>query len=110
MKKLALLAGVGIGYVLGTRAGRERYDQIAEKASKVWGDPRIQQKVEDVKTHAPEMASKVTESAKSVTDKAKSKVGGSEGNGDSGDLGSGVMGDESGSYSTGYGPGGERLP
>lgn len=99
MKKLALLVGAGIGYVLGTRAGRERYDQIAEKASKLWGDPRVQQKVEEVRTHAPEMANKVSESAKSVTDKAKSKVSGDDGGSESEE-----------SFSNGYGPGGERLP
>ena len=28
MKKMSLLVAGGIGYVLGTRAGRERYEQI----------------------------------------------------------------------------------
>lgn len=28
--KLRFLAGIGLGYLLGTRAGRERYDQILE--------------------------------------------------------------------------------
>ncbi len=102
MRKLPLLVGAAIGYVLGTRAGRERYDQIAEKASKLWGDPRVQQKVEEVRTQAPEVASKVTETAKSVTDKAKAKV-----TGDSGDEGSGS---EEGSAANAYGPGGDRLP
>jgi hypothetical protein len=35
VKKLTLLAGVAIGYVLGSRAGRERYEQIKAGASKV---------------------------------------------------------------------------
>jgi hypothetical protein len=30
MKKLMTLAVFGLGYVLGTRAGRERYEQIRE--------------------------------------------------------------------------------
>lgn len=30
--KLTLLCAFGIGYVLGTRAGRDRYDQIRELA------------------------------------------------------------------------------
>lgn len=32
--KLRTLAVFGIGYVLGTRAGRERYDQIREAAKR----------------------------------------------------------------------------
>ena len=33
--KTGILIGVGIGYVLGARAGRERYEQIRAGASKV---------------------------------------------------------------------------
>ena len=58
--KLTLLAGFGAGYVLGARAGRDRYDQIARKAQALWRDPRVQEKagqaqqlVKD-KTPAPE--------------------------------------------------------
>ena len=31
--KTGILIGVGIGYVLGTRAGRERYEQIRTQAT-----------------------------------------------------------------------------
>jgi hypothetical protein len=41
--KLAVLAGVGVGYVLGTRAGRERYEQICDGARRLWQDPRVSQ-------------------------------------------------------------------
>jgi hypothetical protein len=44
--KLSLLFAFGAGYVLGTKAGRERYDQIAGKAQEVWRDPRVQEKAE----------------------------------------------------------------
>src|SRR3954447_24736610 len=44
MLKLIILAALGAGYVLGARAGRERYDQIASKTQQVWRDPRIQRK------------------------------------------------------------------
>ena len=43
--KLTLLIGFGAGYVLGARSGRERYDQIADKAQKLWRDPAVQDKV-----------------------------------------------------------------
>lgn len=46
MKKFALLIAAGIGYVLGTKAGRERYEQIRGAAKKVTDDPRVQQKAQ----------------------------------------------------------------
>ncbi len=33
--KFGIVVGAGLGYQLGTRAGRERYEQIKEAASKV---------------------------------------------------------------------------
>lgn len=42
--KLAVLAGLGAGYVLGTKAGRERYEQIKNGVGRLWQDPRVQQK------------------------------------------------------------------
>jgi hypothetical protein len=42
--KLAVLAGVGVGYVLGTRAGRQRYEQMRAGARRLWQDPRVAEK------------------------------------------------------------------
>ena len=44
--KVLLIVGLGVGYVLGARAGRERYDQIAEAVGKVWKSPRVQKQVD----------------------------------------------------------------
>lgn len=63
--KLMLAAGIGIGYVLGTRAGRERYDQMKNKAQAVWQDPRTQDKVHQARDVAGE---KVEQAAHSVQD------------------------------------------
>jgi len=75
MKKLLLLAAGGIGYVLGTRAGRERYEQIAGLATKVKNDPRVQdaahQAAETAKTQAPVVKDKVAAAASSAADKVK---------------------------------------
>jgi hypothetical protein len=49
MKKLMTLAAFGLGYVLGTRAGRERYEQIRElahTASKNLDAPGMKQHLE----------------------------------------------------------------
>lgn len=43
--KLLFVAGAAVGYVLGARAGRKRYEQIRAGASKVWETPGIQRQV-----------------------------------------------------------------
>ena len=73
MKKLLLLAAAGVGYVLGARAGRERYQQIMGTVDKVKSDPRVQQKaqqaVDTARHQAPVMADKVTSAASAAAAK-----------------------------------------
>ena len=68
--KILLVVGVGIGYVLGTRAGREKYDQMKAAVDKFWSDPRVKKQVdtaqEFVKDKAPEVAEFVADGAKKV--------------------------------------------
>jgi hypothetical protein len=40
--KLSFIAGFGAGYVLGARAGRERYEQIRKSWDNAKDDPRLQ--------------------------------------------------------------------
>ena len=47
--KVGLVIGLGVGYVLGSRAGRERYEQIKEQALKVWQLDPVQKQVDKVK-------------------------------------------------------------
>lgn len=47
--KAAVVVGLVAGYVLGARAGRERYEQIKAQAGKVWDQPVVQGQVEKVK-------------------------------------------------------------
>lgn len=54
--KLGLIVGLGVGYVLGTRAGRERYEQIADAAQKVWHLDPVQHQVEKFKDVAKSSA------------------------------------------------------
>lgn len=42
MAKFSFLAGFGAGYVLGARAGRERYEQIRRGWEHAKDDPRLQ--------------------------------------------------------------------
>jgi hypothetical protein len=79
VKKLPLLAAAAVGYVLGTRAGRERYEQIKSGAQKIARDPRVQSashKAQDAvasqAAHAAEVAKdKVTDVASTAADKVR---------------------------------------
>jgi len=68
--KILFLTGLGVGYVLGTRAGRERYESIKRAASKLWNDPRLQKQVDTaeafVKDKAPDVAEFALDGAKKV--------------------------------------------
>jgi hypothetical protein len=73
MKKLTLLIAGGVGYVLGARAGRERYDQIKRAATRVKEDPRVQEKAHQAadlaKDKAPVVKDKVASAASTAADK-----------------------------------------
>lgn len=47
--KIAFVLGAAVGYVLGTRAGRERYEQIKRGAQHVWNTEPVQRGVTLVK-------------------------------------------------------------
>jgi hypothetical protein len=70
--KISFLVGLGAGYVLGARSGRERYDQIATKAQGLWRDPRVQEKVAQTGQLAKDKAG---EASSKLTDKVSETVG-----------------------------------
>ena len=41
--KLMFLTGLAAGFVLGSRAGREKYEEIRLNAKKVWESPSVQE-------------------------------------------------------------------
>lgn len=53
MGKLSLALGIGVGYVLGSRAGRARYEQIQQAATRLTGRPEVQQAVGKVRDSLP---------------------------------------------------------
>jgi hypothetical protein len=77
--KIMFIFGLAVGYLFGTRAGRERYEQIKAGAEKVWQDPRVQRQVDTVegfvKDKAPDLAGKATSAAKNVASTVRSGRG-----------------------------------
>ena len=75
--KVGLVIGLAAGYVLGTRAGRERYEQIKHQALKVWNLDPVQQQVAKAKDYAKSAAmalpTTVWDSAVKMTKAAGSK-------------------------------------
>ncbi|MGN6271880.1 MAG: YtxH domain-containing protein [Protaetiibacter sp.] len=83
--KILFLAGLGVGYVLGTRAGRERYEQIKAAASNLWNAPLVQRQVDNVqdfvKDKAPEVVEFVADGAKKVAAQVSGRDSGTKTNG-----------------------------
>ena len=57
--KIGLVVGLGVGYVLGTRAGRERYEQIKTQWLKLYHLDPVQERVDQVKDFVGEKAAAV---------------------------------------------------
>jgi hypothetical protein len=63
MSKLSLLAAAGVGYVLGARAGRGRYEQIVASARSVARNPRVQSAKRQAQDVVAEQAAVVKDAA-----------------------------------------------
>jgi hypothetical protein len=63
--RATFFAGAAVGYLFGTRAGRERYEQIKQASRKIAEHPTVQQAAGVVRAQAGDLA-----------DTAKEKVGG----------------------------------
>lgn len=76
--KVSFLVGVGVGYVLGAKAGHQRYEQIKTKSQQLWQSDPVQTKVTEatgaVKAAAPVVTEKVTGAAKHAGEAARTKL------------------------------------
>ena len=59
--KLSFLVGAGVGYVLGARAGRARYEQIMRMAHKLSGSQTVQSTAGVLQAQASELVGKAKE-------------------------------------------------
>jgi hypothetical protein len=75
MKKLMLLTAFAAGYVLGAKAGRERYEQIRRTALRIKNNPTVQETAhsaaDKAREQAPVVGHKLADAAGTVADKAK---------------------------------------
>jgi hypothetical protein len=83
--RLTFLVGLAVGYVLGTRAGRERYEQMVKTARKVADNPTVQRTTRAAGAKATELTKaagqkaaeqmpKLTETAKSGATKVRGQL------------------------------------
>ena len=77
MRKTGLLLGLAAGYVLGARAGRERYQEIVDAYNNFMGNPKVQDTMSSVQSQATTLA-----------ETAKEKVTGAVGDDSSSDASS----------------------
>ena len=83
MRRLLLITtGFAAGYVLGAKAGRERYEEIANLAGQAWHGTGLDRSARRVRAHAGETArtaahqagDKIADGAVTVIDAAKDKI------------------------------------
>jgi hypothetical protein len=100
MSKLGMLAAGAVGYVLGARAGRERYDQIVTSAQRLWSNPKVQEASQQAQLYArekaPEVGEKLSDAAVDVAKAAAVKVTEVVGSSDSASSSSSGSGSSSG--------------
>lgn len=90
MKKFIFLAGLAIGFVVGSRAGRGPYESLERTARQVADDPEVQRRAaqakdtaskvahdtaDAVKEKAPEVASNVQGAVAGAAGSAKERIG-----------------------------------
>jgi hypothetical protein len=75
MSKITVLVVAGVSYVLGAKAGTERYEAIKAQANRLWKDPRVQdtasQAQQLVVENAPKVQAKIENAATAAASKAQ---------------------------------------
>ncbi|WP_306321781.1 MULTISPECIES: YtxH domain-containing protein [unclassified Streptomyces] len=69
--RLTFIAGLALGYVLGTRAGRERYEKLKKSAREVAQNPAVRNTAETAAQQTRDVAGKAFHA---VSEKVESKV------------------------------------
>ena len=78
--KSGFLVGLSAGYVLGAKAGEERYQQIVDATSKLRENPGVQRLTGEVNKTVNVSKDRVAETAAAKADQAKDAVASKVGN------------------------------
>ena len=76
MNRMAFTAGFAAGYVVGARAGRERYEQIVKLARQTAELPAVQQAAGTVQAQAQKVGGQLQEKVPQMAQNAAHSVGG----------------------------------
>ncbi|WP_069811558.1 hypothetical protein [Streptomyces sp. TP-A0874] len=63
--RLTFITGLAVGYVLGTRAGKERYEQLRNAARQIMQNPAVRNAAESAAQNSRQVASKAADSVDS---------------------------------------------
>ena len=74
MKVIIFVAGVAVGFVVGTRAGRGAYENMRNKWQGISGSDQVQQVKEGVRDFAGRAASDLSDKVSEAVGKASDKV------------------------------------
>ena len=73
--KTGLLVGMGVGYVMGTKAGRERYEELKASWDQFTGNPSVQRLVTKGKDIVETGAEQGIRAVDSAGEKVKDRLG-----------------------------------
>ncbi|NVI93178.1 YtxH domain-containing protein [Actinomadura sp. BRA 177] len=74
--RMMFMAGAAIGYVLGTKAGRERYEQIKRLSQQVSENPNVQEAAGMLRSKGEEFAGAARGKANDLKDRVPEQVPG----------------------------------
>ncbi len=72
--RASFFVGAALGYVLGTRAGRERYEQMRQAARMIVLSRPVRQAAEGVRSQAGDLAGRAKDKSKEMAGAAKGRV------------------------------------
>ncbi|TDD58159.1 YtxH domain-containing protein [Actinomadura darangshiensis] len=74
--RMMFMAGAAIGYVLGTKAGRERYEQIKQLSRQGWENPNVQDAAGVLRSKGEEFAGAARDKAGHLKERVPEQVQG----------------------------------
>jgi len=82
MKLVTFVLGLAVGYVVGTRQGRQGYENLKNRASDLWSNPRVRRTVSDaqkvVRDKAPKLAGAASKAVDKIDAAASTSTGAAE--------------------------------